>query len=58
MPAACVPAKCVKQLNYKAPAFADQFVVVHTRLTKVDGRKAFSEGDMTTLDGELLVNAK
>lgn len=41
--------------RYKAPTKADQFLVVKTRCTKSQGRKAFVEGHIETLVGKLLV---
>lgn len=40
------------EINYKAPAMADQFLVLRARTTKVEGRKAWVEGHIETLPGE------
>lgn len=37
---------------------SSQFVVVHSQCTKLEGRKAWTEGSISTLDGKLLVDAK
>ncbi|KAG6835826.1 hypothetical protein H0H93_014299 [Arthromyces matolae] len=44
-------------LNYRAPTRADQFVVIHTILNEVKGRKATVTGRVEALDGTLLVEA-
>lgn len=43
------------EINYKAPAYADQVLVLRATTTKVDGRKAWVDGQIETLpkaDGE------
>lgn len=37
------------EVNYKAPAKADQYLVLKARTTKVEGRKAWVEGHIETL---------
>ncbi|KAF8695708.1 thioesterase thiol ester dehydrase-isomerase, partial [Rhizoctonia solani] len=37
-------------VNYRAPARADQFIVIHTHLDKVNGRKATVSGTVTSLE--------
>ena len=44
-------------VNYRAPTKADQFIVVRTKLAKVDGRKATVQGRVEDLAGNLLVDA-
>ncbi|KAI1339553.1 Adenylylsulfate kinase-domain-containing protein [Xylariaceae sp. FL0016] len=39
-------------INYRAPAKADQYVVLRATTTKVEGRKAWVEGRIETLVGE------
>ncbi|KAK0618615.1 Adenylylsulfate kinase-domain-containing protein [Bombardia bombarda] len=44
------------EINYKAPAMADQYLVLRATTTKVEGRKAWVEGHIETLptkEGEL-----
>ncbi|ORY47194.1 HotDog domain-containing protein [Leucosporidium creatinivorum] len=45
-------------LAYKKPTFANQFVVIKTQLVEVKGRKAWVEGRIESLEGEVLVEAK
>ena len=40
------------EINYKAPAMADQFLVLRAKTTKVEGRKAWVEGHIETLPEE------
>ncbi|KAL2269907.1 hypothetical protein VTJ83DRAFT_2091 [Remersonia thermophila] len=40
------------EINYKAPAAADQFLVLRARTAKVEGRKAWVEGHIETLPAE------
>ncbi|KZT38573.1 Thioesterase/thiol ester dehydrase-isomerase [Sistotremastrum suecicum HHB10207 ss-3] len=44
-------------INYKAATKADQFIVIHTKLESAKGRKAVVSGEITDLDGKLLVDA-
>lgn len=44
-------------VKYKAPTYADQFVVVRVRGDRAEGRKAWVSGRIETLDGQLLVEA-
>jgi len=37
------------EINYKAPALADQYLVLRATTTKVEGRKAWVEGHIETL---------
>ncbi|KAK4209040.1 HotDog domain-containing protein [Rhypophila decipiens] len=37
------------EINYKAPAMADQYLVMRARTVKVEGRKAWVEGHIETL---------
>lgn len=46
------------EVKYKAPTKADQFIVVRTKVEKIDGRKATLAGHIEDLDGKLLVQAK
>ncbi|KAI1641614.1 Thioesterase/thiol ester dehydrase-isomerase [Daldinia loculata] len=39
-------------INYRAPAYADSYVVLRATTTKVEGRKAWVEGRIETLVGE------
>lgn len=45
-------------VSYRAPTFANQYVVLKTQLVSVKGRKAISKGRIETLDGQLLVEAE
>lgn len=40
------------EINYKAPAYADQYLVLKATTTKVEGRKAWVEGRIETLPKE------
>ncbi|KAK4188330.1 HotDog domain-containing protein [Podospora australis] len=40
------------EINYKAPAMADQYLVLRATTVKVDGRKAWVEGHIETLPTE------
>lgn len=40
------------EINYKAPAMADQYLVLRATTTKVEGRKAWVEGHIETLPTE------
>ncbi|KAF9930793.1 hypothetical protein BGZ65_005169 [Modicella reniformis] len=44
-------------VNYRHPCIADQFVVVHSELTSVEGRKAFVKATLKTIQGTLLADA-
>jgi acyl-CoA thioesterase FadM len=45
-------------VNYRAPARADQFITIHTRLDKVSGRKVTVSGTVTSLEtGDVLTEA-
>ncbi|KAF9070152.1 HotDog domain-containing protein, partial [Rhodocollybia butyracea] len=44
-------------VSYRAPTKADQFIVIHTKLDEVKGRKAFVSATAETLDGIRLVDA-
>ncbi|THH10436.1 hypothetical protein EW145_g1331 [Phellinidium pouzarii] len=45
-------------VDYKAPTRADQFVVIRCRLSELKGRKAFVEGSVEGMDGNILATAK
>jgi hypothetical protein len=45
-------------LAYKKPTFANQFVMIKTELLEVKGRKAWVQGRIESLEGEVLVEAK
>ncbi|GAA6025203.1 hypothetical protein JCM11491_004862 [Sporobolomyces phaffii] len=45
-------------LKYKKPTFADQYIVIKTRLVAHKGRKAWVEGTIESTDGERLVEAE
>jgi acyl-CoA thioesterase FadM len=45
-------------VKYRAPTYADQFVVVRVRSDRAEGRKAWVSGTIETLDGKLLVEAE
>ncbi|KAG0317796.1 hypothetical protein BGZ99_006095 [Dissophora globulifera] len=44
-------------INYRHPCIANQFVVAHSELTSVEGRKAFVKATLKTLDGTVLADA-
>ncbi|KAE9396585.1 Thioesterase/thiol ester dehydrase-isomerase, partial [Gymnopus androsaceus JB14] len=44
-------------VSYRAPTKADQFVVIHTKLDEIKGRKVFVSATAETLDGIRLVEA-
>ncbi|KIJ15909.1 hypothetical protein PAXINDRAFT_168884 [Paxillus involutus ATCC 200175] len=44
-------------INYRAPTFADQFIVIKVRLNEKNGRKAKVSGRVEDLKGNLLVEA-
>lgn len=44
-------------VSYRAPTKADQFVVIHTKLDDIKGRKGYVSATMETLDGVRLVEA-
>ncbi|KIK54842.1 hypothetical protein GYMLUDRAFT_891977 [Collybiopsis luxurians FD-317 M1] len=44
-------------VSYRAPTKADQFVVVHTKLDEIKGRKGFVSATVETLDGVRLAEA-
>ncbi|KAF9947395.1 hypothetical protein BGZ70_002698 [Mortierella alpina] len=44
-------------INYRHPCIADQFIVAHSEVTSLEGRKAFVKATLTTLDGTLLADA-
>lgn len=46
------------ELAYKKPTFADQFVVIRAELKELKGRKAWVEGRIEDLNGEVLVEGK
>jgi len=37
------------ELDYEAPTFTDQFVILRVKIDRVDGRKAWVEGQIETL---------
>jgi len=45
-------------INYRAPARADQFIVIKTRLVSVKGRKAEVSARIEDLDGHLLADGR
>ncbi|KAG8778805.1 hypothetical protein FRC12_024820 [Ceratobasidium sp. 428] len=45
-------------INYRAPARADQFILIHTRLGKLEGRKATVTGEVRSVESnEVLTTA-
>ncbi|KAG0219850.1 hypothetical protein BGX33_000151 [Mortierella sp. NVP41] len=44
-------------INYRHPCIADQFVVAHSEVTSVEGRKAFVKATLKTVSGTLLADA-
>ena len=44
-------------VRYKAPTYADNFVVVRVHGDRGEGRKAWASGTIETLDGKVLVEA-
>jgi acyl-CoA thioesterase FadM len=45
-------------VQYKKPTFATQYIVVRTSLTSSKGRRAWVEGRIESLKGEVLVEAQ
>ncbi|KAF8581895.1 Thioesterase/thiol ester dehydrase-isomerase [Ramaria rubella] len=52
----CVTANL--NVDYKAPTFADQFVIMKTKLIEIKGRKAIVQGQIEDLKGNILAQAK
>lgn len=46
------------EVNYRAPCMANQAVVLKATTVKVEGRKAWVEGRIETMDGKLLAEGK
>ncbi|KAG0203560.1 hypothetical protein BGX28_004200 [Mortierella sp. GBA30] len=44
-------------INYRHPCIADQFIIAHSEVTSLEGRKAFVKATLTTLEGTLLADA-
>ncbi|KAG0365716.1 HotDog domain-containing protein [Gamsiella multidivaricata] len=44
-------------INYRHPCIADQFIVAHSEVTSVEGRKAFVKATLKTIEGTLLADA-
>jgi len=44
-------------VNYRHPCIADQFIIAHSEVTSVEGRKAFVTASLKTIDGTLLADA-
>ncbi|KAK3840706.1 MAG: HotDog domain-containing protein [Linnemannia elongata] len=44
-------------INYRHPCIADQFIVAHSEVTSVEGRKAFVKATLKTVSGTLLADA-
>ncbi|KAI1319366.1 hypothetical protein EDD11_004232 [Mortierella claussenii] len=44
-------------INYRHPCMADQFIVAHSEITSVEGRKAFVKATLKTIEGTLLADA-
>ncbi|OAQ26911.1 Thioesterase/thiol ester dehydrase-isomerase [Linnemannia elongata AG-77] len=44
-------------INYRHPCIADQFLVAHSEVTSVEGRKAFVKATLKTVSGTLLADA-
>jgi len=46
------------EVEFKRPVAADQFVCTRAHVTELKGRKAFVEGQIEDLDGNVLVKAR
>lgn len=46
------------ELDYRAPTYADQFVVIQTSLIEKRGRKAVVQGEIRDINGKLLVSGR
>ncbi|KAF9123506.1 hypothetical protein BGX30_001421 [Mortierella sp. GBA39] len=44
-------------INYRHPCIADQFLIAHSEVTSVEGRKAFVKATLKTVSGTLLADA-
>ncbi|ORZ21763.1 HotDog domain-containing protein [Lobosporangium transversale] len=44
-------------INYRHPCIADQFIIAHSELSSLEGRKAFVKASLKTLDGTVLTDA-
>ncbi|KAF9335606.1 hypothetical protein BG006_011119 [Podila minutissima] len=44
-------------VNYRHPCIADQFIIAHSEVTSIEGRKAFVKASLKTIDGTLLADA-
>ncbi|KAF8938424.1 hypothetical protein BGZ47_008578 [Haplosporangium gracile] len=44
-------------INYRHPCIADQFLIAHSEVTSVEGRKAFVKATLKTASGTLLADA-
>ncbi|KAG0353846.1 hypothetical protein BG005_006907 [Podila minutissima] len=44
-------------VNYRHPCIADQFIIAHSKVTSLEGRKAFVKASLKTIDGTLLADA-
>ncbi|ORX99728.1 Thioesterase/thiol ester dehydrase-isomerase, partial [Basidiobolus meristosporus CBS 931.73] len=45
-------------INYRRPTFADNFVVVRTEVTKIEGRKGFVKGQIEDVQGNILADSE
>jgi acyl-coenzyme A thioesterase PaaI-like protein len=45
-------------INYRAPTKADQFIIIKTKLTDLQGRKVWVEGHIEDTSGNVLADAK
>ncbi|KAF9355016.1 hypothetical protein BGX26_007071 [Mortierella sp. AD094] len=44
-------------INYRHPCIAEQFIVIHSEITSVEGRKAFVKATLKSVDGTLFADA-
>ncbi|KAF9112386.1 hypothetical protein BGX27_003462 [Mortierella sp. AM989] len=44
-------------INYRHPCIADQFIIIHSEVTSVEGRKAFVKATLKNVEGTLLADA-
>ncbi|KAK3843406.1 MAG: HotDog domain-containing protein [Linnemannia gamsii] len=44
-------------INYRHPCIADQFLIAHSEVTSIEGRKAFVKATLKTISGTLLADA-
>ncbi|KAL1914675.1 uncharacterized protein VTP21DRAFT_8086 [Calcarisporiella thermophila] len=43
-------------INYRRPCFSNQFVVIRSKLEKLEGRKAYTEASISDLEGNVFVD--